>query len=178
MTEKDLIAGCIQGERRFQEELYNRYSGRMYAVCMRYARHELEAQDMLQEGFIKVFEKLGTFKGAGSLEGWVRRIMVHNAISTYRKKSFQNEKFGLEHVPEGEAPCMALENLGYQELLGLIRELPDGYRMVFNLYAIEGFDHKEIAQKMGFGESTSRSQLAKARKMLQSKIVALQRVAS
>lgn len=178
MTEKELIAGCLKGLPKFQEELYNRYSGRMYAVCLRYARHELEGQDMLQEGFIKVFDKLDTFKGNGSLEGWVRRIMVHTAISTYRKKSFQNEKFGLENIPEGHTPCQALENLGYQELLGLVRELPDGYRMVFNLHAIEGYDHKEIAKKLGCGESTSRSQLAKARKLLQSKIVALQRVAS
>ncbi len=178
MTEKELIAGCVEKVQRFQEELYNRYSGRMYAVCLRYARHGMEAQDMLQEGFIKVFDKLETFKGAGSLEGWIRRIMVHSAISTYRKKSFQNEKFGLDNVPEGETPCEALGRLGHQELMALIQELPDGYRIVFNLYAIEGFGHKEIAQQLGCGESTSRSQLAKARKLLQTKIVARQRVAS
>jgi RNA polymerase sigma-70 factor (ECF subfamily) len=178
MTEKDLIAGCIDRDPKCQEELYNRFSARMYAVCLRYARHELEAQDMLQEGFIKVFEKLNTFKGSGSLEGWVRRIMVHSAISTYRKKSFQNEKFGMENLPENSVPSDAFDRMSHQELMGLIQTLPDGYRMVFNLYAIEGFDHKEIASKLGCGESTSRSQLAKARKLLQTKIVAMQRVAS
>lgn len=178
MTEKELIAGCIKLEPKFQEELYGRYSARMYAVCMRYARHELEAQDMLQEGFIKVFEKLSTFKGTGSLEGWIRRIMVHSAISTYRKKSFQNEKFGYETLPEDSVPSDAFDRMGHKELMGLIQNLPDGYRMVFNLYAIEGYDHKEIAAKLGCGESTSRSQLAKARKLLQTKIVAMQRVAS
>lgn len=178
MTEEALLEGCLKEERTAQEELYARFSRRMYVVCLRYARHELEAQDLLQEGFIKVFDKLSTFRRKGSLEGWIRRIMVHNAISTYRKKSFQNEKFGLEHVPEGEVESIAVSSLGQQELLAMIKELPDGYRVVFNMYAIEGYDHREIAEELGFGESTSRSQLAKARRMLQKKIMELQRVAS
>jgi RNA polymerase sigma-70 factor (ECF subfamily) len=139
----------------------------MYAVCLRYARHQLEAQDLMQEGFIRVFDKLGSFRLEGSLEGWVRRIMVTTCINTYRKKAFQNEKFGLEKVPDEPVAPLAVDHLGEAELLKLVEGLPDGYRLVFNLFAIEGFDHAEIASMLGCGESTSRSQLSKARRMLQ-----------
>ena len=170
LTESELIQGCLDGDNRCQEDLYARYSRRMYAVCLRYARHELEAQDLMQEGFIRVFEKLSSFRMQGSLEGWVRRIMVHTSINHYRKKAFQNEKFGLEHLPEGQVDSLAVDRLGERELMALIATLPDGYRHVFNLYAIEGYDHKEIAEMLGCGESTSRSQLSKARKYLQDRI--------
>lgn len=169
-TERELVLGCQNGDRRCQELLYTRYARRMYAVCLRYARHELEAQDLLQEGFIRVYEKLGAFRMEGSLEGWIRRIMVHTAINQYRRKAFQNERFGLEHLPEEPVPARALEHLGAQELMALVAQLPDGYRHVFNLYAIEGYDHSEIAQMLGCGESTSRSQLSKARRFLQERI--------
>ncbi len=167
LTERELVEGCQREDRRCQEALYTRFARRMYAVCLRYARHELEAQDLMQEGFIRVFDKLGTFRLEGSLEGWVRRIMVTTSINHYRRKAFQNEKFGLEHVPEEPVASVAMENLGEAELLKLVEGLPDGYRLVFNLFAIEGFDHAEIASMLGCGESTSRSQLAKARRMLQ-----------
>jgi len=170
LTERELVEGCRSGDRRVQELLYGRFQRRMYAVCLRYARHRSEAADLLQEGFIRVFGKLDSFRMEGSLEGWVRRIMVHTCINHYRTKAFQNERFGLEHVPEGVAEPVAVEHLGAEELLALVRELPDGYRMVFNLYAIEGYDHAEIAEMMGCMESTSRSQLAKARRMLQQRI--------
>ncbi len=170
LTERELVEGCQREDRRAQEMLYGRFSRRMYAVCLRYARHQLEAQDLLQEGFIRVFEKLGGFRLEGSLEGWIRRIMVHTCINHYRKKAFQNERLGLEHVPETPVGALAVDRLGEAELLSLVRELPDGYRMVFNLFAIEGYDHAEIADLIGCGESTSRSQLAKARRMLQDRI--------
>ncbi|MCB9168758.1 MAG: sigma-70 family RNA polymerase sigma factor [Flavobacteriales bacterium] len=142
----------------------------MYAVCLRYARHELEAEDMLQDGFIRVFDKLPGFRHSGSLEGWVRRIMVHTAINHYRRKAFRMERFGLESLPDVPVRTDAVDDLCERELLELIATLPDGYRMVFNLYAIEGYGHAEIAQLLGCGESTSRSQLAKARRMLQERI--------
>lgn len=170
LTERELIKGCLDGERRCQEALYSRYARRMYAVCLRYARHELEAQDLMQEGFIRVFEKLKDFRMEGSFEGWIRRIMVHTSINQYRKKSFQQERFGMEHLPEGEVGPEAVGRLGEAELLAMVSSLPDGYRMVFNLYAVEGYDHAEIAELLGCGESTSRSQLAKARRLLQLKI--------
>lgn len=169
-TERELLEGCLRGESRSQETLYARYARRMYAVCLRYARHELEAQDLMQEGFIRVFDKLKDFRMEGSLEGWVRRIMVHTAINQYRRKSFQMERFGMEHLPEAPVEADAMDRLGAEDLLGMVAALPDGYRTVFNLFAIEGFDHAEIAAMLGCGESTSRSQLAKARRMLQAKI--------
>ncbi len=169
LTERELLDGCRSEDRRSQELLYGRYSRRMYAVCVRYARHRLEAQDLMQEGFIRVFDKLGDFRSEGSLEGWIRRIMVHTCINHYRKKAFQNERFGMENVPDEVVEPLAMESLGQEELLKMISELPDGYRMVFNLYAIEGYDHAEIAELVGCVESTSRSQLAKARRMLQAR---------
>ncbi len=166
-SESELVQGCLNEDRRSQELLYARYAGRMYAVCLRYARHELEAQDLMQEGFIRVFDKLSGFRLEGSLEGWIRRIMVHTAINHYRRKAFQQERFGLENFPEQPVASTAVEGMGEQELLAMIATLPDGYRLVFNMYAIEGYDHAEIAALVGCGESTSRSQLAKARRMLQ-----------
>ena len=138
----------------------------MYAVCLRYARHQLEAQDLLQEGFIRVFGKLDAFRMEGSLEGWVRRIMVHTCINHYRKKAFQNERFGLEHLPEGVVEATVLDGLGQAELMRLVGELPDGYRMVFNLFAIEGYAHKDIGEMLGISENTSKSQFMKARAYL------------
>ncbi len=170
LTERELVEGCQREDRRCQELLYARFARRMYAVCLRYARHQLEAEDLAQEGFIRVFDKLHGFRMEGSLEGWIRRIMVHTCINQYRKKAFQNESFGLEHVPEQPVDPTAVESLGQAELIALVQALPDGYRMVFNMFAIEGYDHAEIAELIGCGESTSRSQLAKARRMLQDKI--------
>ncbi|MBX2981061.1 MAG: RNA polymerase sigma factor [Flavobacteriales bacterium] len=142
----------------------------MFAVCLRYARHRPEAEDLLQEGFVRVFDKLDGFRMEGSLEGWIRRIMVHTCINHLRKKSVRDEVLGTDHVRERSVAPVALSNLGQEELMGLVQELPAGYRAVFNLYAIEGFDHAEIAALMGFGESTSRSQLAKARQQLQRRL--------
>lgn len=170
LSDQELVHGCLREERKCQEALYTRYSRRMYAVCLRYARHQLEAQDLLQDGFIKVFDKLRDFRLEGSLEGWIRRIMVTTCISQYRKKAFQLERFGMEKLPEDPVAPMAVDHLGESELLAMVAALPDGYRLVFNLYAIEGFDHGEIASMLGCGESTSRSQLAKARRMLQQRI--------
>ncbi|MBK8499013.1 MAG: sigma-70 family RNA polymerase sigma factor [Flavobacteriales bacterium] len=170
MTERELVKGCLDGERRCQEMLYDRYARRMYAVCLRYARHEMEAEDIMQDAFIRVFERLKDFRMEGSLEGWVRRVMVHTAINHYRRKSFQQERFGLERLPEEPVEPDAIGRMGERELLGMVASLPEGYRMVFNLFAIEGYDHAEIADLLGCGESTSRSQLAKARRLLQVKI--------
>lgn len=142
----------------------------MFALCMRYARHKLEAEDIMQEGFIKAFENLDSFRSEGSLEGWIRTIMVHTAIKNYNRSSFQKESIGIEHLPEDTMYPEAYGDLNRNELLNLIKELPEGYRVVFNMYAIEGYKHKEIARMLNIGESTSRSQLVKARKLLQSMI--------
>jgi len=170
LDEYELVRACRREERSAQEALYARFSRRMFAVCLRYARHRSEAEDFLQEGFIRVFDKLGDFRLEGSLEGWVRRIMVHTCINHLRKKSVRGEVLGAVHAPERSEMPSAPGNLGQAELLALVQELPDGYRAVFNLFAIEGYDHAEIAELLGIAEGTSRSQLAKARMVLQRRL--------
>jgi len=167
MDEKKLIQACINEERSAQKMLYDMYSPKMYYVCLRYARHELEAQDMLQDGFVKVFDKIASFKNNGSFEGWIRRIVVNTSLNHCRKRSFKQEQIGIEDYQDKVVDSKAISQLGEKELLALIQKLPDGYKMVFNLYVIEGYSHKEIGDMLSVTESTSRSQLAKARKWMQ-----------
>ena len=167
MDEKKLIQACLNEEEAAQKLLYDTYSPKMYFVCLRYARHDLEAQDMLQDGFIKVFDNLTSFKSNGSFEGWIRRIMVNTSLNYCRKSSFKQENIGIEDYQDKVVDPKAISALSEQELLNIIQQLPDGYRMVFNLYVIEGYSHKEIAELLEFTESTSRSQLAKAKKWIQ-----------
>lgn len=167
ITESDLINGCIAGNRRMQEELYRRFSPRMYAVCLRYAGTAEEAQDILQEGFIKVFKKLATFRGDGSFEGWVRRIFVNTAIEHFRRKKY------LQPVTEKEENTMegnylsVLDDLAERDIMGLVQQLSPGYRTVFNMYVVEGYTHKEIGDMLGISEGTSKSQLSRAKVILQ-----------
>lgn len=172
-----ILSGCLRGDRVSQKNLFDCYSGKMLAVCMRYAKHKMEAEDLLQDGFIKVFTNLDQYKGDGPFEQWMRRIMINNAIKKYHKKSNQNESYQLEYVPEQTVEPDAIDHLAESELYQMIEELPDGYKVVFNLYAIEGFSHKEIADLLHIEESTSRSQLVKARKVLQDKITKNQKFA-
>lgn len=158
--------------------MFQRYAGKMLAVCMRYARHRMEAEDMLQDAFVKVFEHLGQFQFKGALEGWIRRIVVNTAIKAYDRKSFTHEQIGIDPTWDS-ASDLPLSDMQLQEedLLNLINRLPDGYRIVFNLYAIEGYSHQEIGEMLGIQESTSRSQLVKARKQLQTQLFELHKVA-
>lgn len=172
MTEKELIEGCIREEKSCQKALFLQYAGKMLTVCRRYARHQAEAEDMLQDAFIKIFSNLKQFNFQGSFEGWIRRIVVNNALKNIKKSSFKNEQIGVETLPENSTEPMIFAQLNEEVLLNLIKELPDGYRFVFNLYVIEGFSHQEIAEQLGIEASTSRSQLVKARKLLQNKIIA------
>jgi RNA polymerase sigma factor (sigma-70 family) len=176
LTDKELIEGCIREDRRCQMELFRRFAGKMMAVCRRYARHELEAEDILQDAFIKVFDNLDKFEFKGSFEGWIRRIVVNTALKNFQRASFQKEQMGLESFDEQSLDPEAVSNLQEEELMDLISKLPDGYRVVFNLYVIEGFSHKEIADMLEIGESTSRSQLVKARKMLKEQIQKIQMI--
>lgn len=167
IPESDLINGCLQGNRRMQEELYRRFSPRMYAVCLRYAGNAEEAEDILQEGFIKVFKKLDSFRGEGSFEGWMRRIFVNTAIEHFRRKRYLmpvTEKE--ENTIEGKY-ISALDELGAKDIMALIQELSPGYRTVFNMYVVEGYTHKEIADMLGISEGTSKSQLSRAKVILQ-----------
>ena len=179
LTERDLIERSLKGDRISQRDLFDMYSAKMLAVCQRYARHSAEAEDMFQEGFIRVFANLDKFKYNGSFEGWVRRIMINTSLKSIKKKSFKNESIGIEDFQEKEnkiAPEV-FSKLSVDDLLSLIDDLPDGYKIVFNLYAIEGYSHKEIAEALNIEVSTSRSQLVKARRMLQRKIEDLQKIA-
>ena len=149
----------------------------MLVVCLRYARHRLEAEDILQDAFIKIFDNIGNFGFRGSFDGWIRRIVVNTALKNYRKSSFQQEQIGLKEELDVPIDPVIYADLHEAELLDLISRLPDGYRVVFNLYAIEGYSHREIAETLQVKESTSRSQLVKARKLLQQMILQMQRVA-
>ncbi len=167
ISESDLINGCLEGSRRMQEELYNRFSPRMYAVCLRYAGNAEEAEDILQEGFIKIFKKLESFRGEGSFEGWIRRIFVNTAIEHFRRKRYLmpvTEKE--ENTIEGKY-VSALDALAEKDIIALIQELSPGYRTVFNMYVVEGYTHKEIADMLGISEGTSKSQLSRAKVILQ-----------
>ncbi len=167
MDEKSLIQACINEDKSAQKALYDLFSAKMYFVCLRYARHDLEAQDMLQDGFIKVFDNLVKFKSNGSFEGWVRRIMINTSLNYCRKASFKNEEIGIADYQDKVVSSKAIQRLSEQELLACIQQLPAGYKMVFNLYVIEGYSHKEIGEMLEITESTSRSQLAKSRKWMQ-----------
>ena len=160
------VAGCKQGDRKAQEALYKQLSAKMMGVCMRYTANRTDAEDILQMGFVKMFQKISDFKNEGSFEGWVRRIMVNTAIELYRKNARSLHMVELEGVVEVD-DANALSQLAVKDLMQLVQNLPDGYRVVFNLYAIEGYSHKEIAETLNIDEGTSRSQLAKSRKALQ-----------
>lgn len=179
LTERDLIERSLKGDRKSQRDLFEMYSAKMLAVCNRYARHTAEAEDMFQEGFIKVFTNLSKFTGEGSFEGWIRRIMVNTSLKSIAKMSFKNENIGIEDYQEKDnklAPEV-FSKLSVDDLMKLVNDLPEGYRIVFNLFAIEGYSHKEIAEVLNVEISTSRSQLVKARRMLQRKIEKLQKIA-
>jgi RNA polymerase sigma factor (sigma-70 family) len=167
INETDLINGCIEGDRRMQETLYQRFAPRMYAVCLRYAGVAEEAEDILQEGFIKVFKKIASFRGEGSFEGWVRRIFVNTAIEHFRRKRYlQPVTEKEENTIEGKF-LTALDDMATKDVMALIQQLSPGYRTVFNLYVVEGYTHKEIADMMGISEGTSKSQLSRAKVILQ-----------
>lgn len=171
LNDEQLVKKCLNREKGATDEFYHRFASKMFGVCLRYARSSMEAEDLLQEGFIKVFTSLGTFRYDGSLEGWVRRIIVNNSINYYRQKSpwFEDVETSKDANKE-TAEYDILSALSANELLALIQQLPEGYRLVFNLYVIEGYLHKEIAEMLNISENTSKSQLLKARKALQCKL--------
>lgn len=162
-----LIKGCQAEDYRAQRALFERFAPRLLAVCVRYARHRAEAEDLLQDAFIKIFDNVSKFENKGSFEGWMRRIVVNTALKNYARLRFQRESIGIETAPEQDVPPSVLSQMSEQELLLLVAKLPEGYRLVFNLVAIEGYSHAEVGKMLGIEESTSRSQLTKARQMLQ-----------
>lgn len=177
MTEKKLIESCLKGDRKSQKILFDRFAGKMFALCKRYARNLQESEDMLQEAFVKVFNSLDKFGFKGSFEGWIRRIVVNTCLRYLEKDKIIFEDIDIvEYSSSNVIQSSAIENLAEEELLKIIALLPDGYKMVFNLYVIEGYSHKEIAELLNIGESTSRSQLVKARKLLKELLIQQNRI--
>ena len=171
MTEQAILAGCLNNDPVAQRELYNRYSPKMLSVCYRFAPHREDAEDMLQEGFIRVFTQIQSFRNSGSFEGWIRRIIVHTCINFLKKHKKFNESLDLAYVvniqvKEETVPSLMLA----RQVVECIRLLPVGYRTVLNLYAIEGYSHKEIGEIMNISEGASKSQLSRARSILKEQI--------
>jgi len=167
---ENIISGCLDGDRKSQEQLYKMFSSRMFGLCLQYSNDYDDARDILQEGFIKVFQKLDQFQHKGSFEGWVRRIMINTALEKYRsqlhlypltEKDVKTEEFIFEEI---------FEKLAASDLIKLVQELSPRYRMVFNMYAIEGYSHKEIGEILGISIGTSKSNLSRARSILQEKV--------
>lgn len=175
MTENEIIQGCIKQIASAQEKLYALYSRKMMAICVRYTRSRFEAEDVFHEAFIKVFKNIHTWQG-GAFEGWMRKIFVNTAINHYH----QNRKY-LDHVDASYAESMLstseniISSLSNQELMQLINKMPEGYKLIFNLYVVEGYNHNEIAEMLNIAEGSSKSQLSKAknflRKILEDKLV-------
>jgi RNA polymerase sigma-70 factor (ECF subfamily) len=165
-----IIAGCIEGKSTCQEALYRLYSGKMWALCLRYARDRDEAKDILQEGFMKIFERISQYEGRGHFEGWMRRVFINLALGEYRKQRTLRIDAVINNENEQETYANIECELSAAELLEVIQELPPQYKLVFNLYAIEGYSHKEIGGMLGISEGTSKSNLSRARDILQRKV--------
>lgn len=174
VPDQEILEGCKSGERSAFGLLYEKYASTMLAICMRYCKRREEAEDVLHEGFIKVFSNVNKFRGEGSFEGWIKRIMINTSLSHYHahlKHHFKSGTEDMENMPADYEEEGVYNNApSRSELLTLIQQLPDGYRFVFNMYVFEDFSHKEIAGQLGISVNTSKSQLAKARRQLQKKL--------
>jgi RNA polymerase sigma-70 factor (ECF subfamily) len=168
MTDEQLVQGCKRGDTVAQRTLFEKFSRKMFGVCLRYTNSKEEAEDLLQEGFIKVYQNIESFKLMGSFEGWMRRIFVNVCLEQLRKQKV--EWLGVESGVELADAESIMSKLNVQELLKLIRELPAGYKTIFNLFAIEGYSHKEISEELKISEGTSKSQYSRARALLIEKV--------
>ena len=165
--EEDLIKGCLKREGSAQKRLYDTYSSKMYGLCYRYVKDSMEAEDILITAFMKIFDKIEQFKSEGSFEGWIRRIVVNEALTHLRRNRSMYLETELEQADREPDYHTLGDHLEAEDLLNMIQELPAGYRIVFNMYAIDGYSHKEIADHLGINENTSKSQLSRARVYLQ-----------
>lgn len=165
--EEELVEGCLKRSRSAQKALYEMYSSKMYALCYRYVRQPMEAEDILVTAFMKVFDKIEQFKREGSFEGWIRRIVVNEALTHLRRNRAMYLETELEQADREPDYDNISDHLEAEDLLNMIQEMPAGYRIVFNMYAIDGYSHKEIADHLGISENTSKSQLSRARTYLQ-----------
>ncbi|MFL5762316.1 MAG: RNA polymerase sigma factor [Bacteroidia bacterium] len=171
ISEAELIEGCKANKRDLQKALYQRYAAKMFSVCLRYTKNREEAEDVLQDAFVKVFTRIDQYSGSGAFEGWIRRIMVNTALEALRSKRIDYSSKEIETVADDEAvDPEALTRIAMQDLMQHIRGLPAGCQVVFNLYVIEGYNHREIAEMLNVTAGTSKSQLARARNLLQEKL--------
>lgn len=173
-TIESLISGCKAQDRKAQEKLYQLTASKMLGVCMRYTNNRAEAEDILQTGFVRVFTRMSSYRSEGSFEGWIRRIMVNTAIESFRRNKRMLHAEDIQELGEEHAPAAEIDELAYEDLINIIQQLPAGYKIVFNMYAIEGYSHKEIAEELGISESTSKSQLLRAREWLKKRIKLLE----
>jgi RNA polymerase sigma-70 factor (ECF subfamily) len=173
-SEEAIIEGCSNGDRKAQRLLYDTYSKKFFAICLRYIKDRDLAEDVLVESFMKIFEKINQFESKGSFEGWMKRIIVTQALLTLRNNKNLNMEVNMENVSDLSNHHYELKHLEADELMDLVEVLPTGYRTVFNLYAIEGYSHAEIGELLGITESTSKSQLNRGRNLLKQKIAAQQ----
>lgn len=172
-----IIEGCISGKRRAQNQLYQKYASGMLGVCLRYSKNLAEAEDILQDGFIKVYKNIKNFRKEGSFEGWIRRIIINSAITHINKNKISFNEIDEEKMEyPDETETESYSPVDQEVLLNLIQKMPEGYRMVMNLYVFEGFTHKEISNVLNISENTSKSQLSKARKYLKNKLIELNKV--
>ncbi|MDO9511307.1 MAG: sigma-70 family RNA polymerase sigma factor [Bacteroidales bacterium] len=176
-AEQSIIEGCKAGKRRFQNRLYSMYSRSLFTICLRYSKNKEEAEDLLQDCFIKIFEHIYEYRGEGSFEGWLKRITINTAISRFKKNSKLQVLSGLDGFEElardddkDAEESFLISDVQSQWIMDAIQELPSGYNHVFNLHIFEGYTHKEIGSMLGVSENTSKSQLSKARKYLQNKL--------
>ena len=174
LTEQQMITLCKKGDRAAQKALFDSLSSKMFPLCIRYMGGREAAEDVLQEGFIALFSKLDSYSGEGSFEGWARKVFVNTALMTLRKNDVMKQSEDIESARSmSGSDVSALQSISYKELMGMVAELPPGFRTVLNLFIIEGYSHKEISTMLGISEATSRSQLQRARVMLQNKIKSL-----
>jgi len=164
----ELIKQCANNDRKAQKEIYQLFAGKLFSICLKYSKNKQEAQDNFQDGFIVIFEKIGQFNFKGSFEGWLKRVMLNTVLLKYRKKNVLN--IVTEDIPDEVIVDVDDDEISLDFLLNLINELPDRYRMVFNLYALDGYSHKEISEMLLIAEGTSKSNLARARAILKQKI--------
>lgn len=175
-NENELIKGCKANKPRFQKQLVLQYSGLLMTVSRRYTQNTETAKDVLQEAFIKIFRYLPKYEPRGSFEGWMKKIVITCALQYINRSSFKKEKIGLDQLEESAVAPDVFNQMGAEELIRLIARLPEGFREVFNLYVIEGYSHKEIGELLKINESTSRSQLTRARKLLQKQLNQMEKI--
>lgn len=177
--EQEILRQCVRNDRKAQRLLYERYAPALLGICIRFTGNREEAEDVLQEAFVKIFLNIGDFEGRCTLMSWMRRIVINTAITLYHKNRKHRQHYDLDDYSERNIGDCEVPDLEFtrEEMLGVIAELPAGYRMVFNLYALEGFKHKEIAEEMGIDINTSKSQYSRARRLIQCKLAGLKKEA-